>query len=56
MRIMELPQSLRRHLYIITRTENRQDRLISTLVNFLRDKALIRTTSIWRSGMMILDY
>jgi len=56
MRILELPQPLRRHLYIITRTENRHDRVISTLVNFLRDKTLIRTTRVWRSGMMAFDY
>jgi len=55
-RIQELPQPLRRHSYIITRAENRHDRLISTLINFLRDKSLIRTTSVWRSGMMALDY
>jgi len=56
MRILELPQPLRRHLYIITRAENRHDRVISTLINFLRDKALIRTTHVWRSGMLAFDY
>lgn len=55
-RILELPQPLRRHLFIITRMENRHDRIISTFVNFLRDKALIRTTGVWRSGMLTFDY
>lgn len=56
MRILDLPQPLRRHLFIVTRPELRHDKVIATLINFLRDKALIRTTSVWRSGMLAFDY
>ncbi|WP_300000286.1 LysR family transcriptional regulator [uncultured Cedecea sp.] len=55
-RVLELPQPLRRHLFIITRMDNRHDRIISIFTNFLRDKALIRTTGVWRSGMLTFDY
>jgi len=56
MRVLELPQPLRRHLFIITSVENRHDKVISTLINFLRNKALIRTTGVWLSGMLTFDY
>lgn len=56
MRILELPQPLRRHLFIITRMEHRHDRVIANFINFLRDKTLIRNTGVWRSGMLMFDY